>query len=605
MSNPRQDAIETIRSFMDHIRSGEFDEAKALFSEDVETMPLPEAGENETLTYTLGDAMEEGETVVVPVELSIESSDAQGAQEITFVCVNTDAGMRIDMDLTLKKTMGASPDELAEAMKETFEGVKEDLEDLCEEAAEEEPYDQELYDHNSLSDEFKAGLTEVEDELEDEIESIMDSLENEDIVWEIAWGTMNDDKDCPLRLVRSVFVPLRTALSFLEDHRSEDPEEKRGASIDKVRASIQKIRIYNVNDYRLCDCTLKDGRLTLQPCLIPGDNPSRPVQGFDKDDIEWAIRDSLDLDVGPAIKQSKAAVVKFIDKCRKDIGFEPTVKVDWESFRAIDGGQNALAALKRFRNDLLGSVHYSLFHLKRKVPFEACLKSIHFQHVDSIEERTITVDGMQMNFYVPMVERSSCYSDEEIEKVLADLVNELPLPQAEETAPVEPLSVEETEDTTDDRALEPEEEEEQEKETPVSEPPVNAFQQQAKSMETDMLPPMRQQMTNIFGKKVGMEVDWDSMEEDQDHFNLVISGVMGSIMGALMTMAYDPVLKEPLTAAISDIRMKYDDAVQGFDLALNNGVLTVSCGGPSSEYTQDPIFMAEKVKELLKRTGTL
>jgi len=268
-------------------------------------------------------------------------------------------------------------------------------------------------------------------------------------VWEIAWGTMCDDEDCPQRLVRSVIVPLRTALRMLEDHRSKDPEAARGASMEKIKASIKIIRIMNVNNYRLCECTLKDGRLTLMPSLISEiDNPLLPVKGFTSEEIEWAVREALDLNVGPAIKGAEAAVAGFIKDCDKDIGFTPRVTVDWDSFRAIVGGQDALNAIGRFK-DLLKSVHYSLFHLKKKVPFGECLESLHFRNVESVEQRAIMVDGMRITFSVPMIERSTCYSDQEIEDLLTDLVNELPVPETEEVVEEEEVLPEETEDTVE------------------------------------------------------------------------------------------------------------------------------------------------------------
>ncbi len=110
---------------------------------------------------------------------------------------------------------------------------------------------------------------------------------------------------------------------------------------------------------------------------------------------------------------------------------------------------------------------------------------------------------------------------------------------------------------------------------------------------------MRNHMSQLFGRDFGLEVDWDSMDEDQDHFALVVSGAMGAVVGALMAMAYDPAMKEPVIAAIDGIAMRYDSAVRGAAISLDGGVLSVACGGPASDYTPDPAGMGKAVRALL------
>lgn len=290
--------------------------------------------------------------------------------------------------------------------------------------------DPNLLDADRVSDAFKSGMTGVQEEFDYEGGRITEFLESEDIAWEIAWGTMPPDRDAPRRLVRSVFAPLRFALTFLKDHRSEDPGEPAGTSMATVRAGIRAIRVLNVDDPRQGGCTLRDGLLTLRPCLAASDHPLHPVRGFEGSEIEWAIRDSLDLDVGPAIRRSQAAVARFVDKCRSEIAFEPEVTVDWDSFRAIGSGEKALTALKRFREDLLADVRYALTQVNRRVPVSAGVKAIQFRHVGRLEERDIAMEGTRMIFSVPLVERDACFTPDDLEDSLIELARHFPRPPA-------------------------------------------------------------------------------------------------------------------------------------------------------------------------------
>jgi len=422
-----------------------------------------------------------------------------------------------------------------------------------------------LYSFDRLGDEFNKGLQKIEGLFDDDHDSIAETLEKDDVQWQIAWGTMCDDELCAQRLLNSVISPLRSALATLRDHRSEDPDAERDASIQKVRASIKAIRILNINDSQLCECTLEDSVLTLTPCLRPTmDNPAAATTGFTADQIEWSIRDALDLDVGPAIERTKAAVADFVADCGKDIGFRPQVTVDWESFRTIGGGSKPLDALKRLRDDMFSSVHYALFHLKKKVPFDRCLKTLHFKNVETIDERSVTADGTSITFSVPLIESTTCYTTEGVQNELARAVKELPHDPAGETAP-----------------------------------PADEFQQMVTSMETDMMGPMRTQMSQLYGKDFGLEVDWESMDHEPDHFYLVVSGVMGTVMGALMVLAYDHPKKETAIAAVDGMALRYDHSLRGVAISLDGGILKVSCGGPASQYKADPAAMGELITSLL------
>lgn len=600
MSISKQAAKKTVHTFMTHILCSRFDQARGMLLGDVEAMNLPTDGENEKIVFTILDAETEEESVVVPVELEMPSPGGTTAQTIPFVCVEAEGGVMIDMDLTLKKLMGASPDELLDAVKHGLEGVVDEIGSALEDVVEsEEELAPELYSPEYLSDEFRAGLGEIEQQFDGEIESICNRLENEELEWQIAWGTMSDDQECPRRLLVWVISPLRSALSVLEDHRSEDPEAKQDASIQKIRANIKTIRIMNMNDWRLCGITLEDGRLTLMPCLMPTmDSETKPTQGFTSDEIEWAIRDALDLDVSGAIKRAEAAVAEFVAKCGEDVGFTPKVTVDWESFRAIEGGEKALGALKRFREDLLFSVRQTLFRLEGKVPFDTCLETIHFRNVESADEQSITVDGTTITISAALAESSTWYMSEEVQQRIAEAVKELPIPQIEDQAGEDEPAPEEAEERED---IGEDEEEDEQQDAPVAQEqaPASGFQQMVQSMESDMMGPMRDQMSQMFGKPFGLEVDWDSMEQDEDHFTLVISGAMGAVMGALMAMAYDPARKEPVLAAVRGMALRYDRAVRGVALSLDDGILGVACGGPATEFTPDPTAMGEAITALL------
>ncbi|MBP7865587.1 MAG: hypothetical protein KA419_06520 [Acidobacteria bacterium] len=445
MMNPEQAAAETVESFLERVRSGDVDGARALFSSEVEQLPLPEAGENQTLTWTIGDARVEGETVVVPVELFLASPDVQGRQGIGFVCVQTDAGTRIDMDLTLKETFGASPDELVGAMKPIIEEQEGREETIAPTAAgvEEETLDPELYDPGRLSPEVSANWQKVDEKLGREIESIMGSLESgRDDLWEIALGSMPRDEACPNRFLKSVLKPLADALTHLQYTSRMDPDEPPGICMKEVRAKIRKIRILNVSDQRQCGCTLRDGRLTLKPCLTAGDHPSIPVKGFEAREIEGAIRDALDLGMSASIRLSEAAVAGFVARCRENVDFEPEVTVDWRSFKAIGDMGKTQAALKRFRCDLLDALCHALSKANRKVMAVSELRSIHFEHVLHPDEQFTELEGRRLSFFVSLVEGDPYIERDNLERTLSRLLEHFqPSPaepqETEASAPVD------------------------------------------------------------------------------------------------------------------------------------------------------------------------
>ncbi len=593
----KQDACQAVEALMTHILAGRFDEARELFIGEVDTMPLPTGGENETLTYELGDPRDDGDSVVVPVDVEIDAPPMQGKQTLSFVCVETDGGAKIDMDMTMRETMGASPADLVDAVAEAARSADDESDSPFEQASEEE-LNPEIYSPESLTEQFRQGLAAIEEQFDDEIEAITDSLDSEEINLQIGWGTMSEDQDCPQRLLGGVFRPLRSALRALEDHRSEDRDADRDASIKAVRAGIDTIRVVNANDWRLCECTLADGCLLIMPCLSPTMNDSaKPTEAFTSEQIEWVIRDTLDLDISPAIRRTESAVEKFVADCGKRIGCTPEVIVDWDSFRAIPTGQDTLDALKRLRDDLLYSVLYALFHLRDKAPLDTCLESLCFRHVADVDQRDITVDGAGITFCTPLVQRSDCYTTEAIQNLLAERIDELPMPQAEPAEQPEPETAcddDDSEQIDQDQDTAPSAEPAEPAEDALSD-----FQQTVASMESEMMGPMRDQMAGLFGEGFTMDVDWDSLGQDQDHFNLVVSGVLGAGMGALMMMAYDPAVKEPLIAAVKGLIVRYDDAAGGVALSIADGLLTITCSGPAGDFVQDPMAMGEAIKKLL------
>ncbi len=135
-SNVKQAAIDAMHTFMTYVQSGEFDKAEKMFIGDIETMQLPKDGENETLKYTLldVDVEEDGEAIIIPIELEM----AQGRQLMSFVFVKTEEGMKIDIDLSLRKTLGVSPDDLAEMLKQEFRAMQDTMENTIEEIEKEE-----------------------------------------------------------------------------------------------------------------------------------------------------------------------------------------------------------------------------------------------------------------------------------------------------------------------------------------------------------------------------------------------------------------------------------------------------------------------------------
>lgn len=616
MTHPKQEAAETVQAMIDHARSGDFDAARALFSGEVETLPLPTAGENETQTFTLGEAREEGETLAVPVTVSFCSPEARGEETVEFVCVKTEAGMRIDMDRTLRNIFGAAPEDLLAAMKEAVEDGGEAAEPP-EEVWEEDPYDRSDFDRDRLSDEFREGMSRIEEAFGKKLNAIGRRLQNEKLIWEIGWGTMPSDENGAERLLNAVLTPLEDALFLLDNCRHEAPGEPGGTGMEKVRAGIQKIRIVNVNNASYCGCSLENGRLTLKPCLQFGWKPLEAEKALEKDEIEWAIRDGLDLDVGPTIRGAEADVTHFVDRCREHIGFEPAVSVDWDSFRAIGSGKTALPALEAFRKDLLSSLHYNLHHLNGKIPMTECLESVRFKSVGSSEESGVHLEGKRLVFLLFKTDQGKYYDADELERILSKLPWELPSPPAAPPEAGEAPSAEEGEGAADEAEEIAEESPSGPEEEPAPGPEtgpapsgvseaethearVSAFRQTVESMERDMLPGMRRQLSELFGREVGLEVDWESLEADPDRFDLVVTGVMGMVLASLMNLAFYPESKGSVVAAVNAVRMLYDGQVQGVALRLEGGVLTAACGGPAAAYTQDFELMLGAVRQLVR-----
>jgi hypothetical protein len=89
-----------------------------------------EAAPIEQGTATFGEVIEEDDTFVVPTT----TEDEDGAEELEFVVREDDGELRIDMNLTMARAMGVSPDEFLEQMAEGMGGVMEGVVDAMGEA---------------------------------------------------------------------------------------------------------------------------------------------------------------------------------------------------------------------------------------------------------------------------------------------------------------------------------------------------------------------------------------------------------------------------------------------------------------------------------------
>lgn len=187
-------------------------------------------------------------------------------------------------------------------------------------------------------------------------------------------GPLPGDENCPRRLVQSVVRPLHSALVSLEGYPSDYSGDAAERSFAKVREGIRRILILNVNKESRCGCRLRTGGF--KACLKMGKSSSTPVRGFESDEIEWAIRDALDLDVGgqPAARRSRD---RLSDDCCRDCGIDLAATVDWDSFQAIGNGREILAVPWSLAW-LLPSIHTCLMTLNREIPLAGLLESFRF-----------------------------------------------------------------------------------------------------------------------------------------------------------------------------------------------------------------------------------
>lgn len=105
------------------------------------------------------------------------------------------------------------------------------------------------------------------------------------------------------------------------------------------------------------------------------------------------------------------------------------------------------------------------------------------------------------------------------------------------------------------------------------------FQLVVDTMESKMLQQLRRQLSDLFGRDFAVEVGLGQPRKGLDHLQRLCSEVVGSVTGALMTLAHDKALKGRLIAAVGAVRFRYDNGVKGETLELADGVLTVACGG--------------------------
>lgn len=444
-----QAAIETVRSLLTHMLSGEMDEAGKLIAGDAEGLTVPEAGPGETLTFTVGDVEPEGETLLVSAELGTESSEQSDTQSILFVCVQTEEGMRVDMDRTMQKALGFSPDELLEGLKEGVEelasgidagveaeteGEEADEEEAGEEAGEEEEKVEEKsaeavdpkYDLDLLPDEFKEGLARVEEEVEDELAAIDRALET-DMDWGFAWGTMPMDGEAPLRLSRHVLAPVRDAMQSLRYLQLTNSDPRIGSVGALIAKSIRGVHVECSEDEESCGIRLDDEVLWIVVDLRPGNSTEESRRGCSSVEIEQAVRDALDFDYELWIEDAADDVAKFNDRCREGLGFDLAIDVDWDSFRSIGRSEDAKTALERLRRQELDGLYRNLHGLHRDdVLLEGRLGSLRLCHVGTRDERDAFDDGDELVIHLWLTEKSGNYTWFKLGPLLPGLVASLP-----------------------------------------------------------------------------------------------------------------------------------------------------------------------------------
>lgn len=193
--------------FLDATRLRDADAARALVTESCQGLNL-DAMPSGTIEYRKEDAFTEGEMVIVPVHANVVEDPSQNPPcAIQHVLVRENGEWRVDMDKSMERTFGFSPeglmDEMASAMGEalgdTFGQIGEALGEAfgssSESSSEEDGFDEEgeWNPLDSIDDDWAEYLISSHREYQEQVEGFLQGLGVE-ATFEIDYGSFYQKK---------------------------------------------------------------------------------------------------------------------------------------------------------------------------------------------------------------------------------------------------------------------------------------------------------------------------------------------------------------------------------------------------------------------------
>ena len=118
------DALDLAKKFLDAAKANDSDAAMTLITEGSREGATFADNDSDISDFDLQGAEADGDTIVVTALLH---SEGRPSQPMPFVVVSEAGEPRIDMEKTMEKLFGFSPDQMMDAMGEAMEGMMENV----------------------------------------------------------------------------------------------------------------------------------------------------------------------------------------------------------------------------------------------------------------------------------------------------------------------------------------------------------------------------------------------------------------------------------------------------------------------------------------------
>ena len=339
-------------------------------------------------SYTIGNPQVEGDIIIVPTDMKASQVPEGQPSEMNmpFVLMQEDGGWKIDLGKSVERMLGFNMEDMMEEMGNAMKGVMEGVADGMKQAFEgmgeamsgggelEAESEEETIEEESP--EFIEAQRKFFEHIPREAEKIGEAI-GRDVGVIAEWETFNNDVEAANKLAGYGLDRVRAAICLLND----DEQQALGGQLETIRFRYG----YHPDDK---SCVLQGSDLVVT-C-----NPAHRDGVLDSDDIQKAIRQTLDLERGPALAR---LVNEFMPELNEGVKQATRVKVDHQveiaGFMDMPDREAAVRAMKDLEGRGLNNWVYLMGHVHDQVALYDRLWSGRFEHGPQASQRVVFSDG--------------------------------------------------------------------------------------------------------------------------------------------------------------------------------------------------------------------